>query len=490
MTSKRTSTLPVVAIVGRANAGKSTLWNRLTDTNRALVSPIAHTTRDRNYAPCLWRGMAIEVVDTGGLDAEQGSEIGRGILKQAESAVREADLVLYLFDAEEGILPQDRDFARSVWKLNKNILLIANKIDMPRQEALATAQEVFGLGLGAGIPISAGTGRGIGDLLDLIFEALAKHGTPPEPIPSHATFRIVIMGRPNVGKSSLTNAILGEERVIVSPIPHTTREPQDTEFEWNGNPITLVDTAGMRKRSKIERGLEDQGIERNRDALLQADVAFLVFDATEDPTTQDRHLAGLLKDAGKGLVLVANKWDLVGDKSTETSMKYEELIRSLFPFLNWAPMVFISAAKRQRTDKLLDIAWTIRDERNRQIAYNALQRFLKTCVARHKPIPYLGTKAPYLHDMSQIGSNPPAFLVTVRGETTALHPSWLRYLEGQLRQKFGFKGTPITLISRAIPVPKPTYEEKKAAKAERAANPPKHPWARKRRAIGRKGGRY
>lgn len=482
---KRTSPLPLVAIVGRANAGKSTLWNRLTETQRAIVSHIPNTTRDRNYGVCVWRGQAIEVVDTGGLDAEQGSEIGRGILKQAEIAIREADLVLFLVDADEGALPQDPDFARHVRGLNKNIILVASKVDTGKLATTIATPEMYRLGLGDAFPISAATGRNVGDLLDLMYESLAKRDRQPQPIPTESGLRVVIMGRPNVGKSSLMNAILGEERVIVSAIPHTTREPQDTTFEWKGEHITLVDTAGIRKHSKVERGIEESSMERNRDALLKADVAFLILDASVDATTQDRHLAGLLEGAGKGLVIVANKWDLVDDKTSEMAEAFEERIRLLFPFLAWAPVMFISALKRQRTDKLLDLALHIRDERRRQITANALQRFLKSAVARNKPIPYLGVKTPYIHDMTQIGIDPPTFIVTVRGQTTALHGSWLRYLENQLRAKFGFDGTPVVIRSRAVEIKKDPNEPRRSEKKT-----VKHPWARKRRPMGRKGGRY
>ncbi|MBI4139308.1 ribosome biogenesis GTPase Der [Candidatus Uhrbacteria bacterium] len=485
---RRSKNFPVVAIVGRANVGKSTLWNRLTETTRALVSDIPHTTRDRNYGVVTWRGLGIEAVDTGGLDADQGSEIGRGILRQAEHAIREADLVLFLVDADAGVLGTDRDLAKNVRALNPHILLVANKIDDPRKMSLSATKEVFGLGLGEAIAVSASTGRGIGDLLDLIYEDLERRGRPPQPLRTDEGLKLVIMGRPNVGKSSLMNAILGEERVIVSSTPHTTREPQDTSFDWKGEHVTLIDTAGMRKRSKVEAGLEKAGIGRNEQALMRADVALLVFDVTEDVTTQDRHLAGLLQDAGRGLILIANKWDLVEDKQTGTAAEFEELIRQTFPFLSWAPVVFVSAKNRLRTDKLLELAFQIREERRRQIAYNALQRFLKTVVARKKPLPAAGPKSPYIFDATQIGIEPPSFLITVRGEKESVHTSWLRYFENRLREKFGFDGTPIVVKAKNRPFSKLPDESRRISAGPKKKA--KHPWARKRRAIGRKGGRY
>ena len=485
MPFQRLKHFPIVAIVGRANVGKSTLWNRLTETTRAIVSSVPHTTRDRNYGMCLWRGAGIEVVDTGGMDAEQGSEIGRGILRQAQAAIKEADLVLLVLDAEDGVMPQDRDLVRHVRKLNRHVIPVVNKVDNPRRIALASTPEVFQPGYGEGVAISASTGRGVGDLLDRMVEELGKLDKPPQPLENDRGLRLVIMGRPNVGKSSLMNAILGEERVIVSAIAHTTREPQDTTFDWNGERVTLVDTAGMRKRSKIDESIEEAGVDRNRVALMDSDVALLVFDATEDPRMQDKRLAGLLEDAGRGLILIANKWDLVGGKTTRTADEYEHEIRQTFPFLNWAPIVFVSALTGQRADKILEIAFRIREERRRQVAYNALQKFLKTIVARHRPVAKSGPSSPYVYDVAQIGIEPPSFLVTVRGDKATVHESWLRYFENRLREKFGFDGTPIVVKARNVRFIKPETPEGAPEK-----KPAKKPWARKRRPIGRRGGRY
>lgn len=443
------------------------------------MSETPHTTRDRNYAPVLWRGTSIDVVDTGGMDAEQGSEIGRGIVRQAELAVREADLVLFLVDAKSGILPQDTDFARRVKALNPRVLLVANKADALRELGAAASKDVWALGLGEAVPCSASTGRGVGDLLDRIYEELTKFDRPPVPVDDPAGLKLVIMGRPNVGKSSLLNSIIGEERVITSPIPHTTREPMDTRFEWKGEPVTLVDTAGMRKRSRVERGLEEEALDRNREALHKADIAFLVIDATEGAHDQDKHLAGLLKEEEKGLVIVVNKWDLVPDKTEKTAREYEAKLRRAFPFLPWAPMVFVSATKNLRTTELLDLAFKIRDERRRQITYNALQRFLKAVIKQKRPLQESGPQSPYVHDVAQIGIEPPTFLITVRGQRGNLHESWLRFFENRLREKFGFAGTPISVKARIAPL---IREEM----PERIRNRP----TRRKRPIGRRVGRY
>ncbi|MFH1621326.1 MAG: ribosome biogenesis GTPase Der [Patescibacteria group bacterium] len=473
--------LPLVVIVGRANVGKSTLWNRLSQTGRALVSDIAHTTRDRNYSEVVWRGSLFDVVDTGGLDAEQGSEIGRGILKQAELAIREADLILFLVDAKTGILAQDRDLAKSVKKINQHIVPVVNKTDNARDLHVSSTKEVWGLGLGDPVNCSASTGRGTGELLDRIFEELHRIGKPPIPIDiiSGKPLKVVIMGRPNVGKSSLTNSILGKERSIVSSVAHTTREPVDTELVWKGERLILVDTAGMRKRAHIEKGLEEAGLEKNREALKKADVAVLVLDSTEGVYDQDKHLAGLLKDENKGLIIVMNKWDLVEGKTHDTVKYFEAHVRHALPFLKWAPIIFTSAKNNLRAAAILDAAFKVREERRRQIAYNALQRFLKMIITKKRPFQESGPQSPYVHDIAQIGVEPPTFVVTVRGLKATIHEAWLRFFENRLREKFGFSGTPIKVIARSEPVIK-------AEMPEHIRNRP----TRRKRPIGRRAGRY
>jgi GTP-binding protein len=449
--------------------GKSTLWNRIVERRRALVSDLPHTTRDRNIAEAVWRGLKFELVDTGGLDTEKNS-IGRGIRVQAEAAIKEASAVLLVVDGKIGVLPEDRAIAKRVRALNPHCLVVVNKIDQPRDANAASGGGIYGLGDKNPTLVSGATGKGVGDLLDRLYDMLdelgahpqdANEGTDRAPAPlrgakdgkEHA-LRLVLMGRPNAGKSSITNSILGEERVIVSPIAHTTREPQDTFLTYKGQDIVLVDTAGMRKRARVERGLEEEGLERNRSALMQADIALLIFDATADPTHQDRALAGLLKSADKGLILVANKWDLVPRKTTGSTKAYETIIRQLFPFLQWAPMVFVSATENLRTRALLDTALAIQKERQRVVDYNALQRFLKHIMKQKRPMASLGPKSPYVYDLAQVGTEPPTFLVTVRGEKQTVHPSWLKFLEKRLREKFGYGGTPVVVKTSNIPVAK------------------------------------
>jgi len=449
----RTRKLPRVAIVGRTNVGKSTLWNRLTESGRAVVSDEEHTTRDRNYGRVIWKGACFEMVDTGGMDTED-NVIGQGIRRQAEHAIKDAQIVLFVVDAQAGVMPQDRELARAVRKMSKHVKLVANKVDTMKYYSQGVEADFYDLAFGAPEPVSAATGLGVGDLLDDVSIELDKLGHPAQPIEDHPALKIVMVGRPNVGKSSLVNAILGEERVIVSPIAHTTREPQDTEIMYEGKPVTLVDTAGMRSRSKIEKGVEEAGIERNLLAVKHSDVALLVFDATEDPTKQDRHLAGMLEESSKGLILVANKWDLVENKETDTPDKYEAIIRQLFPFLSWAPMIFVSALTGKRASGLIDAAMKVQEERYRHIDYNAVNRLLKATIKKMKPLQSFGPKSPRIYDAAQVGHAPPTFLITVHGDKENLHPNWLKFFEKRIREKFGFIGTPIVVKVRHLPAGK------------------------------------
>lgn len=450
---RHTSTLPRVAIIGRTNVGKSTLWNRLTSSTQALTSNEPHTTRDRNYGLVTWQGVSFELIDTGGLDVEK-NEVGRGIQEQSALAMHDADLVLFVVDSKIGLVPEDQLILKQARAIKKPIWLIANKCD--RRDHIARANDLafFQLGLGNPFPVSATTSFGIGDLLDKVLAFLEEIKKPARPVQETQPIRIALVGRPNVGKSSLTNAILGENRVIVSPMAHTTREPQDTAFEYKERELILVDTAGMRKRSKVEAGLEEAGVGRNEQAISNADVALLVFDASEDPTAQDRHLAGVLQETSKGLILVANKWDLVEGKVTETMQKYEDLIRQNLPFLSWAPMVFVSALTGQRTQQLLDKALEVQSERYRHIDYNAINKLLKSTIKAMKPLASYGPKSPRIYDVAQIDSAPPTFLITVFGEKESIHHNWTKFFQKRLREKFGFIGTPIIVKVRNIPVAK------------------------------------
>ncbi len=445
--------LPRVALIGRTNVGKSTLWNKLTEQANALTSAEAHTTRDRRYGHVLWRGDVFELVDTGGMDVES-NEVGDSIFAQSTYAMKESDVLVFLGDGKTGILPDDEEIARAARKTGKPTFLLVNKLDKPshvRTEEIASWKR---LGIGEARAVSAVTSLGIGDLLDDIHEKLRAMKKPPAPLHELEPIRIALVGRPNVGKSSLTNAILGEERVITSPLPHTTREPQDTPFRYKERDLVLVDTAGMRKMAKIDDRLEEEGIKRNREAIKECDIAFLVFDATQDPTAQDRHLAGVLEYERKGLLLVANKWDLVQNKKTGTPDEYEKLIRQCFPFLSWAPLVFTSAVAKQRVHAILDEALAIQAERHRMIDYNALNKLLKACIKSMKPLQTYGPRSPRIFDAAQVAVAPPTFVITVVGEKESVHQNWVRFFEKRLRAKFGFHGTPIVVKAENVPVAK------------------------------------
>ena len=444
------SRLPRVALLGRTNVGKSTLWNKLTEQANALTSAEAHTTRDRRYGHVAWRGDVFELVDTGGMDVEK-NVVGEGIYAQSLQAIKESDVLLFIGDGKTGILPEDERIAREARTSGKPAFLLINKLDKPAQVRPQDLASWKRLGLGEPRAVSAVTSLGIGDVLDEIHVKLASMGKPPAALEDLLPIRIAIVGRPNVGKSSLTNAILKENRVIVSPTPHTTREPQDTSLRYKDHDMVLIDTAGMRKMAKIDNKLEEEGIKRNREAIADADIALLVFDATQDPSAQDRHLAGLLEEEHKGLLLVANKWDLVKNKTTQTPAEYEKLLRQNLPFLSWAPMVFTSAVSNQRVEALLDEVLVIHAERHRKIDYNAINRLLKVCIKKMKPLATYGPKSPRIYDVAQVAVAPPTFVITVIGEKDSVHKNWVRFFERHIRDKFGFHGTPLRVKAQNIP---------------------------------------
>lgn len=450
MSIRRSKTRPVVALVGRTNVGKSTLWNRLTSSTRALVSDKPHTTRDRNYGVVTWLGGCFDLIDTGGMDVEK-NEIGQGILTQSENAMKEADLVLFVVDGQAGMSADDLRLAKRTKELRPDAWIVINKIDTIEKMPLAQDKTIYATGLPGMYPVSAATSLGIGDLLDAVVQNLESRGMALPPEHEALPLRIAIIGRPNVGKSSLMNAILGTDRVIVSAIEHTTREPQDTWFEYEGRDIVLVDTAGMRKAAHIKDKIEHAGIDRNMQAIKDADIALLVFDATEDPKSQDRHLGGMLQESHKGLILVANKWDLIPDKTPKTADQYEFLVRQLFPFLDWAPMIFTSAKEGVRTSSLIDLALKVQEERHRKIDYNAINRLLKNTIKKMRPLAEYGPKSPRIWDVAQIGEAPPSFMITVVGEKDNISPNWVKFFQRQIRNKFGFIGTPIITRARNLP---------------------------------------
>ncbi len=469
------SSLPAIAIVGRANVGKSSLWNKIIEQKRAIISAEPHTTRDRNIAEASWRGEKFEVIDTGGIDTEN-DEIGEGIQRQAKRAIAEADVIFFLVDAKTGVLPEDRAIAKILRPASGRVIVLVNKVDGPRDFAAAAESGSEALGFGTALNISAVSGSGVGDALDRAYKIIGRRESGVvEPVPRASEgsvrptpdattpdatnpLRVVLIGRPNVGKSSLVNAILGEERVIVSAIPHTTREPQDTALTMDGREIVLVDTAGMRRRSNIKGAIEEESIERNRQALERADVGVLVLDATEGVSAQDKLLAGLIAETGRGLIVVVNKWDLIEAKTTKSAQEAEDLVRSDLPFIDWAPIIFTSAKTTRRAKDVLETALRVQDERKREIAYNAINKLLKSVIREKRPLQRLGPKSPYIYDIAQTGTEPPTFLITVHGQKISLATAWMKFLERRIREKFGYDGAPIVLKAMIVPMAKSEKE--------------------------------
>lgn len=435
--------LPQIAIIGRANVGKSTLFNRLIEKNKAIVSDIAGTTRDRNIDIVNWRDRQFTLIDTGGLDAA-GDELEKEIIKQAEKAISRADLVLFLTDAKSGIMPADRQLAKMLVskKLKHKTIAVVNKADNLKLRQLEV--DFYKLNLGDPQPVSAANGSGCGDLLDQIIKHLPKTKIIA-PSASQTPIKVAIVGRPNVGKSSILNSILGEERVIVTPRAHTTREAHDTEFSYKDHLFTLIDTAGISKTSKLSRGsLEKKSIDKSLNAIHEADVVMLVTDVSENIKEQDKKITQEILDSSKSVIIVANKWDLIPDKNTNTINKYKDYYTLSFPYLWWAPLIFTSAKDGLRSKKILDLIMEIIAAKKIQLTKSQLDGFLKTQIKRHRPSRGKGLKNPYIYYLEQVKTNPPRFLIWVNDPTT-LHFSYIRFLQNNLREKFKIIGTPIQI---------------------------------------------
>jgi len=432
-----------VAIVGRVNVGKSTLFNKLLQENLAIVSPVAGTTRDRNQAICTWRGVDFLLTDTGGLERQSEDDVDRQISEQAEMAIDDSDLIIFLVDGRDGVMPRDRELAKMIRTKQKKVVLAVNKSD--NQKIRQSIDEFYQLGLGDPLPIASRSGVGTGDLLDVVVNDLKM--LPPRKVSksNKKTVRIAIIGKPNVGKSSLINSILGQSRLIVSDKPHTTRDAQNIELKYEDHKIILVDTAGMRRQGKRTRDpFEKQSVEQAIQAVEKADIVILVTDVSKRLSFQDKHLVDQATKKGAGLILVANKWDLIPDKDNATVNKYLEYYRSYFPFVSWAPVIFTSATENLRTKKILDTAINVFAERQKVITDNALSKLLHSVIRRHKPSRGRGVKQPYIYTLKQTDINPPAFCVKVTFRSS-LHESYLRFIENNLRFKFGFEGVPIKI---------------------------------------------
>ena len=430
---------PVVAIVGRQNVGKSTLLNRLAGKQLAIVVDLPGTTRDRIFANISWQGIEFIVVDTGGLEIDARSAIGYGVKEQVHSAITDADLIVFLTDVRDGLTSVDMEIAHTLRRANKLMLLVVNKADNIKLEN--DAVEFYEMGLGEPLVISAYHSRGTTDLLDKISHLLPV-SLPVEQ--QSGIMQIAIVGRPNVGKSTLLNAILGEERAIVDATPGTTRDAIDTTLDFADQSMILIDTAGIRRRGRLGGGVERYSVIRSLRAIDRADIALLVLDAADLITAQDMHIAGYIRQAVKGIVLVVNKWDLAEVKNPTECTRY---IRSRLKFMPYASALYISAKLRQGVDKVMPEVCQVYQERLKRLPTAAVNSVVQQAMTVHN-LPRIGNKQLKLLYATQAEVNPPTFVFFVN-DAGLIHFSYRRYLENKLRRAFGFTGTPIRLTFKS-----------------------------------------
>jgi GTP-binding protein len=449
---------PIVALVGRPNVGKSTLFNRLIGTRLAIVSEVPGTTRDRLYADCFWNGVYFTLADTGGIEilgkhrlrsdepdsilAAGSAPFVREIRAQAEIAIREADVILFVVDIRTGPTAADAEVADVLRKADKPIIVAANKADSVStwDDALA----FYELGIGPVLPVSAINGRGSGDLLDEVVNAIPQEILAEEESEDERV-QIAIVGRPNVGKSSLLNKLLREERSIVSPVAGTTRDSIDTYLEWEGQEITLIDTAGIRRRGKVE-GLEYYSVLRALRSIGRAHVVLLMVDATEGVTDQDAHIAGYILEEHKSAVVLVNKWDAV-EKDAHTMEAYTEHVRQELRFMNYVPVLFISALTGQRVDQVLSTALDVEAERHERLSTHQLNQLIQDAMYRHSP-PSIRGRRLRVYFATQAEGAPPTFVLFVN-DPKLVHFGYERYLENRIREIHPFTGTPIKFLFRA-----------------------------------------
>jgi GTP-binding protein len=446
---------PVVALVGRPNVGKSTLFNRLAGEPLAIVDDRPGTTRDRLMSEAEWNGINFDIVDTGGIDptsAGSGREplsldsadFIEAIRSQAELAIQEADVILFLVDAQSGVTPADQEVAAILRRSQKMVdgqprppvFLVVNKADSEtfRQQVY----QFYELGMGDPYPISAYHGTETGDLLDDLVKSFPKLDDEED-----NSIKIALVGKPNVGKSSLLNRLVGEERVIVSPIAGTTRDAIDTHIVYNDLPVTLIDTAGIRRRGKVEPGVEKYSVIRSMRAIERADVVLLMIDATSGITAQDTHIAGYVLDAWKSVVVVVNKWDAV-EKDNYTMQNFTEKVRQELNFMSYVPLLFISAKTGQRVDQVMPLALQVQEERLARLSTSQLNKILHEAQDAHAPVSK-GGHSIRLYYGTQVRSDPPTFMIYVNDPSLA-HFTYLRYLENCIRKEYNFIGTPIHLV--------------------------------------------
>ncbi|MCD5542540.1 ribosome biogenesis GTPase Der [Lactobacillus delbrueckii] len=430
--------LPIVAIVGRPNVGKSTLFNRIINERVAIVEDRPGVTRDRNYARASWMGHQFSIIDTGGITWED-STIDEEIRAQAEIAIEEADVIVMLADASQGVTSLDERIAHLLYRADKPVLLAVNKADNPEQRT--DIYDFYSLGLGDPIPVSGSHGTGIGDLLDEVVKNFPADTEKTE----EGVISFSVIGRPNVGKSSIVNRLLGEERVIVANEEGTTRDAIDTPFVKDGTKFRVVDTAGIRRRGKVYEKTEKYSVMRAMSAMERSDVAILVLDASTGIREQDKHVAGYAHEAGLGMIIAVNKWDLP-KKDSSSGKDFEAVIREEFSYLDYAPIVFVSAKTGKNIDQLPKMVKEVYENKNQRIQSSVLNDLLLEA-SRLVPVPMVKGKRLRVYYMTQVKTNPPTFVVFCN-DPELMHFSYQRFLINQLRENFDFTGTPIKILPR------------------------------------------
>lgn len=431
---------PIVAIVGRPNVGKSTLFNRIAEKRVSIVDDTPGVTRDRIYADAEWTGHEFALVDTGGIDFDENDALLPAMRNQAKLAMEEADVILFVVDGKVGITEVDQQIVGMLRTAKKPVVLAVNKVDSIK--GIPDSYEFYGLGLGEPIAVSAVNALNLGDLLDAIVKELP---TEVEVAEEPDTIRVAVVGRPNVGKSSLVNALLGEERLVVSNIPGTTRDAVDTYFKQDGVTFVFVDTAGMRRRGKIDAALERYSVIRSLRAIDRADVVLMLIDAAEGVSEQDKKIAGYVHESGRASVLVVNKWDLI-PKDGKTSLRYTETMRQELGFMQYSPVVFLSALTKQRVSRIPEVVKYVAEQHAMRVSTSLLNQVVRDAVGINPPPSDRGRKLK-IYYATQAAVKPPTIVFFVN-DPELMHFSYLRFLENKLREAFGFEGTPLKLVVR------------------------------------------
>lgn len=430
---------PIIAIIGRPNVGKSTFTNRIIGSRESIVDDLPGVTRDRIYFDVEWIGKKFKIIDTGGIIPDSNDDIMLSIFDQAKIATEEADAIIFMVDAKEGVNAADFDIAQILRQSGKKIFLAVNKIDTP--ERMALINEFYELGLGDPFPISALHGSGgIGDLLDEILKILPKIEETEE----QKKIKVAIVGKPNAGKSSLTNALLGKKRVIVSDIAGTTRDTIDSEITINNQEYILLDTAGIRKKSKIEYGIEKFAVSRAIKAIENSDIVILMVDVTEGFTDQDKKIVSITQEAGKGLIIAMNKWDLITNKTSTTINTYTKKLREEAPYLDYVPIIFISAIEKQRITKIFDLVNEVYAQTTKRIPTSLFNKVILEAYALNPPITEKNKRLRIFYS-TQVSTEPPEFVVFVN-DYTLVKAGYKRYIEKKLREAFGFSGVPFKVF--------------------------------------------